>query len=64
MKINGKEMTFEEGMTVSALLEKLGISAEKVVVEINREILAKDQYPSHLLNMKDEIEIVSFVGGG
>jgi len=62
--VNGKIMGFEEGITILDLLKKLNLSKEKVVVELNYNIIAKEQFTEILLNKEDKVEIVSFVGGG
>ena len=64
MIINGKTMNFESGITVTEVLNSLNLSCEKVVVEVNYEIIPKDNYESHKLYETDSIEVVSFVGGG
>ena len=64
MIINGKEMNFENGITVTTLLTHLNLSAEKVVIEVNYEIIPKGNYENHKLYETDSIEVVSFVGGG
>jgi len=64
MIVNGKEMDFQEGMTVEKMLEELNISREKVVVEINMEILDRDKFKDRILSKEDKVEIVAFVGGG
>ncbi|ARE89683.1 sulfur carrier protein ThiS [Clostridium formicaceticum] len=64
MIINGKEMDLPEGITIVELLEKLHLHKDRVVVEVNYEIVAKEQYTETILNGGDQVEIVSFVGGG
>lgn len=64
MIVNGKEMNFEENITIDELLNKLNLSKDKVVVELNLEIICKEEYSTRLINHEDKIEIVSFVGGG
>lgn len=64
MLVNGKALDIPSGITIQQLLEKLGICPEKVVVEVNREIIAKENYKEMLLHEGDKVEIVSFVGGG
>lgn len=64
MIVNGKEMNFEENITIDELLNKLNLSKDKVVVELNLEIISKEEYSTRLINHEDKIEIVSFVGGG
>ncbi|WP_026478770.1 sulfur carrier protein ThiS [Alkaliphilus transvaalensis] len=63
MLINGKEMSFKD-ITVLEVLEELKLSPELVVVEVNYEIVAKEDYQTWILNEGDKVEIVSFIGGG
>ena len=64
LKINGEEKEIGEGLSVAALLEQLQIRPARVVVERNREIVARDRYAAVLLADGDALEIVHFVGGG
>lgn len=64
MIVNGEEMHLEGQMTVIQLLQELDLAVDRVVVEINREILPKETFGEHLLDQRDTIEIVGFVGGG
>ncbi|KZX16929.1 sulfur carrier protein ThiS [Methanobrevibacter filiformis] len=64
MKVNGKETTFKEGITLSEFLEKSDYSLEKIVVERNGKIISKNSYCEIILKNEDNYEIVSFVGGG
>lgn len=64
MIVNGKEMSFETEITVDNLLKSLGLDKDKVVVEVNFEIVPKEKYTERILNEEDKVEIVSFVGGG
>lgn len=64
MIVNGKELDFQQGITVEKMLEELNISREKVVVEINMEILDRDKFKDRILSKEDKVEIVAFVGGG
>jgi thiamine biosynthesis protein ThiS len=64
VKINGEEREFDTGLTLTALLESLQIRPGRVVVERNREIVSRDSYNATLINDRDTLEIVHFVGGG
>lgn len=64
MKINGKEFSSEGIKNISSLLNKLNVNESKVVVELNKEIIAKEDYSKINLEDDDTIEIVSFVSGG
>ena len=62
--LNGKEREVAADITVSGLLDQLGLVPGMVIVERNREILARDNYPSVRLSEGDRLELVHFVGGG
>jgi thiamine biosynthesis protein ThiS len=62
--VNGERKQLPDGITAAALLQQLGIQAERVVVEVNLTILKRDQVAATVLNAGDQVEIVHFVGGG
>jgi thiamine biosynthesis protein ThiS len=62
--INGKEQTFEGELTLVQLVEQLGMKSDRVAVELNREIVARSQWPETQLRDGDRLEVVHFVGGG
>ena len=64
ISVNGKKEDIPEGITVSKLLESKKIRAEVVTVELNDRIIEKSKYPETLLNPKDRIEFIYFMGGG
>jgi thiamine biosynthesis protein ThiS len=62
--LNGEPAETAGGSTVEMLLQQLGISRERVAVELNADIVPKADYEKRLLSDGDKIEIVHFVGGG
>jgi sulfur carrier protein len=62
--INGESQRVPEGVTIAALVAQLGLNQRRIAVEVNREILPREQYLQHTLAEGDQIEIVHFVGGG
>ncbi|MCD8357337.1 MAG: sulfur carrier protein ThiS [Clostridia bacterium] len=64
MKVNGEIIPVSDGLTVSSLLEQQGYQVSRIAVEVNREIIPKAQYDTHILHEDDVIEIVCFMGGG
>ncbi len=62
--LNGDAVEKAEGLTVETLLLQLGISRDRVAVELNAGIVPKAGYEKQLLSDGDKIEIVHFVGGG
>ncbi|OGU14036.1 MAG: thiamine biosynthesis protein ThiS [Geobacteraceae bacterium GWC2_53_11] len=62
--LNGESLETVEGASVETVLKQLGISRERVAVELNTDIVPKADYEKQLLSDGDKIEIVHFVGGG
>ncbi len=64
MIINGEVMDIKEGTTVSELLKVLNLDCQKIVVEVDLEILNKDELAARKLTSESKVEIIRFVGGG
>ena len=64
IKINGKNTPEAVGESLSAYLEKAGYNPEIIAVEVNYNIISKSEYENYIISEDDEIEIVSFMGGG
>lgn len=62
--VNGEKKTVTPGLTVQDLLDQYGVTASRVAVEYNRDILDRSRYGSTVLKNGDVLEIVQFVGGG
>lgn len=64
LTINGESRDFPEGLTLAKLVAQLGMKTDRIAVELNLEIVARDQWESTQLKDGDRLEIVHFVGGG
>lgn len=64
MKVNGKEVELKEGINIEELLLEMKINKDRVVVEVDGEIVSKDEFSLFKLKENNSIEVVSFVGGG
>ena len=63
VKVNGDVREVPEGETVRALVGRYNLKPEKVAIELNRRLVRSDKYDTPLKD-GDEVEIVTFVGGG
>jgi thiamine biosynthesis protein ThiS len=61
--VNGDARDLPDGQTVRALVVQYNLDPAKVAVELNRRLLKSDRYDQPLTD-GDEVEIVTFVGGG
>jgi thiamine biosynthesis protein ThiS len=62
--INGEERSLEGPLTLTGLLARLNMKSDRVAVELNLDIVPRDQWTSTNLAEGDRLEIVHFVGGG
>jgi thiamine biosynthesis protein ThiS len=62
--VNGEPRELRDGLTVAELVANLGLRVPRIAVEINLDILARDDYARRALCEGDTVEIVQFVGGG
>ena len=62
--INGEPCEVPSSLNVVELLAHLGITAERVAIERNRDILPRATWQGTLVQSGDSYEIVHFVGGG
>ncbi len=63
VQINGEPITCD-GCTLTEYLSGTGYDVGRIAVEKNGEIIPKAQYAETVLLNGDNVEIVSFVGGG
>jgi sulfur carrier protein len=64
LKINGEDRDFTPPLTLAGLVEQLGMKADRVAIELNRSIVAREQWANTSLAEGDRLEVVHFVGGG
>lgn len=64
MRVNGKEIELKSGMTLAEFLAAHNYRVELVAVERNGQIVPRAEFGAAVLTDGDELEIVSFVGGG
>ena len=63
VKVNGQDREVTDGTTVLALIAQHDLTPQKVAVELNRRLIRTEKYET-VLKAGDEVEIVTFVGGG
>ena len=63
IRVNGAEREVPDGQTLRALVESHQLKPERVAIELNRRLARADRYDAPL-TAGDEVEIVTFVGGG
>ena len=61
--LNGNPKEVPDTATILTLLADSNLSPQKVAVELNKRLLRTERYDEPL-KQGDEVEIVTFVGGG
>jgi sulfur carrier protein len=64
IQVNGDEREAPDGATLEELVRLLALAPERLAVELNYEVVRRDQWAQRTLNDGDRVEIVHFVGGG
>jgi thiamine biosynthesis protein ThiS len=64
LTINGEVREVPAGLTLTALLEHLGLTDGPVAIERNRDVVPRSQHGQVRIEAGDVLEIVQFVGGG
>ncbi|HEX9100173.1 MAG TPA: sulfur carrier protein ThiS [Candidatus Dormibacteraeota bacterium] len=64
LQVNGRRVELERPTPLLTYLEKLGVSARAVAVELNGVIIERSAYAAAKLDDGDVVEIVRMVGGG
>jgi len=64
VSVNGDSQEVTENASVTDLLQLLELNSAHVAVEVNRELIPREQHQQYRLSAGDQLEIVTLVGGG
>jgi sulfur carrier protein len=62
--VNGQSRDVAAEATIAGLLDELNLAGKPVAVEVNLELVPRQQHAQHRLAESDRLEIVTLVGGG
>jgi sulfur carrier protein len=63
--INGKDTTLENQVSIKELLEKEYVEMQDyVTVQVNEDIIPRDDYETHIIKDGDTVEFLYYMGGG
>ena len=62
--LNGEGRELSGTPSLAELITELELPATRIAVELNREVVRRNDWSSTMLREDDRIEIVHFVGGG
>jgi thiamine biosynthesis protein ThiS len=62
--LNGEPKEIPANLAVAGLIQELGLTPERLAIEVNRRIIRRAEWPTAILAEGDKVEVVHFVGGG
>ncbi len=62
--VNGESRELSGTPSLADLITQLELPATRIAVELNREVVRRNDWSGTMLNENDRVEIVHFVGGG
>lgn len=62
--VNGQPVSLAQPMTVEQVLDTVEVPPNYLAVEVNAEVVPREQYASRMIQPGDELEVVTLVGGG
>lgn len=62
--VNGKSHEVAEGTTITQLLRTAGVPENYLAVEINDDVVPREEHAVRTIRPGDRIEVVTLVGGG
>jgi len=62
--VNGESRELSGVRSLSELITQLDLPATRIAVELNREVVRRNDWSSTMLHEDDRVEVVHFVGGG
>jgi thiamine biosynthesis protein ThiS len=62
--VNGEAREVPDGTTLEGLVGLLALAPERLAVELNYEVVRRDEWPGRTLTEGDRVEVGHFVGGG
>jgi thiamine biosynthesis protein ThiS len=62
--INGEARELEGVSTLAGLLDALELPKQRVAIELNKQVIRKQEWDATNIAENDKVEVVHFVGGG
>ncbi|MFW6006571.1 MAG: sulfur carrier protein ThiS [Bacillota bacterium] len=62
--VNGKKEKLVKEISINDYIEKKKLDPEKIITVYNEEVIDKENWNEIILQEKDNLEILKFVGGG
>jgi len=65
IRVNDRdEIEWEEGLTVSALLERFRYTFPHIIVTVNGKVVPPAEYPARTISDGSEVRVIHLIAGG
>ena len=62
--VNGRPVEIDAPMTVEQLLDTVDVPPNYLAVEVNADVVPRQEYTERVVGPGDDVEVVTLVGGG
>ena len=62
--VNGRAVEIESSMSVEQLLDTVDVPPNYLAVEVNGDVVPREDYTITTVSAGDDVEVVTLVGGG
>ncbi len=62
--VNGDSVEIDLPMTVEQMLEVVDVPPNYLAVEVNSEVVPREEFTTRMIGPGDSVEVVTLVGGG
>lgn len=62
--LNGNKSNIETNTTLSELVNSKSLNKERIIIQVDEEIIKKEDFDNFTIKENSRIEVLSIVGGG
>ena len=62
--LNGEPHSLPESTDLASLIVSLSLGNQAIAVAVNRQIIRRAQWPEHIVQAGDQVDVVRAIGGG
>jgi thiamine biosynthesis protein ThiS len=62
--VNGNPVDWEEGLTITALLQKMNYTFKMLVIKLNGTLVKKEHYDTTIIPAQAEVAVIHLISGG
>ena len=62
--VNGESVEIPKGISLAEVLESVDVPPNYLAVEVNAEVVLRENFSTLIICDQDQLEVVTLVGGG